>query len=173
MKRGTQYHLHPPRLWMSYVDDTFVIQREDQKKNFLDHINNIDSAIKFTVEGNQENGTIPFCDTLVKPEADISLSITVYGKPTYTDQYLQLDSHHNLATKYSVVSTLTHRAKVVCTSPELLTKELQYPKRVLTKYKYLKWALYKVERKIFNSQEDSNTQGENPEKGTSNLVVTP
>ena len=47
------------------------------KQIFLDHINKIDPAIKFTVESNQENGTIPFLDTLVKPEADNSLSISV------------------------------------------------------------------------------------------------
>ena len=39
-------------------------------------------AIKFTVEGNQENGAIPFLVTLVNPETDNSLSITVYRKPT-------------------------------------------------------------------------------------------
>ena len=63
---------------MRYVDDTSVIQREDQKQIFLNHINKIDPAIKFTVEGNHENGTIPFLDTIVKLEADNSLSITIY-----------------------------------------------------------------------------------------------
>ena len=57
---------------MKYICDTFVIQREDQKQIFLDHINNIDPAIKFTVEGNHKNGAIPFLHTLVKPEADNS-----------------------------------------------------------------------------------------------------
>ena len=33
----------------------------------------MDPAIRFTVEGNQENGFMPFLDTLVKPEADIFL----------------------------------------------------------------------------------------------------
>ena len=37
----------PPRLWMRYVDDTFTIQSEEQKQNVLDHIDNIDPAIKF------------------------------------------------------------------------------------------------------------------------------
>ena len=37
---------------MRYVDDTFVIQREDRKQIFLDHIIKIDPAIKHTVEGN-------------------------------------------------------------------------------------------------------------------------
>ena len=54
----------------------------------LDHINGIDPAIKFTVEGTQENGAIPLLDTLVTLLAGNSLSITVYQKPTHTDQYL-------------------------------------------------------------------------------------
>ena len=115
------------------------------------------------------SGAIPFHDTLVKPEANKSLSMTMHRKPTHTDQYLQWDSHHNLTAKYSVVSTLTHRAKVVCTGPELLTKELQQLRRSLTKCKYPKWALDKVERKILNnSWEDINTQEEPAEEDTNN-----
>ena len=74
-----------PRYWFKFADDTFVIQQQSHKQLFLDHINSLDPAIKFTVEGNQENGAIPFLDTLVKPEADNFLSISVYYKPTYTD----------------------------------------------------------------------------------------
>ena len=131
---------------MRYVDETFVIQQEGQKHALLEHINNVDPAIKFTVGSNQENGTIPFLDTLVKPEADNALSIIVYRKPTHTDQYSQWDSHHYLAAKYSVVSTLTHRVRTVCTKPELLNKEMQHLRKTLTKCKYPKWALDKVER---------------------------
>ena len=57
----------PPRNWFGSVDDTFVIQQQSHKELFLDHINSIDPAIRFTVEGNQENGSILFLDTLVKP----------------------------------------------------------------------------------------------------------
>ena len=49
---------------------------------------------------------------MVKPEADGGLSITVYGKTTHTDQYLQWDSHHNLSAKFSVINTLSHREKL-------------------------------------------------------------
>ena len=93
----------------------------------------------FTVEGIQGNAAIPFLDTLVTPLADNDLSITVYCKPTHTYQYLQWDSHHSLSAKYSVIGTLTHRAKTVCTDPELLQRELQHLGkalvRCLTKYK--------------------------------------
>ena len=100
-----------PRAWYRFVDDTWVTQKQAHKQEFLDHINNVDPAIKFTVEGTQANGAIPFLDTLVRPLADNPLSFQVYQKPTHTDQYLQWDSHHSLSSKYSVIGTLTHRKK--------------------------------------------------------------
>ena len=104
-----------------YVDDTFVIQKEEHKQNFLEHINSVNPVIKFTVEDTKEEGAIPFLDTLINPETDYTLSITVYRKPTHTGQYLQWYSQHHLLAKYSVINTLTYRAKkTVCSNPELL-----------------------------------------------------
>ena len=81
---------------MRYVDDTFVIQQEEHKQIFLEQMNKVDPAIKFPVESNQQDGTIPFLDTIVQPEADNTLSFTVYRKLMHTDQYMQWDSNHNL-----------------------------------------------------------------------------
>ena len=61
---------------MRYVDDTFVIQQEDHKQNFQEHINKVDPAITFTVESNQQDGTLPFLDTIFKFEADNTLLLT-------------------------------------------------------------------------------------------------
>ena len=156
-----------PRLWMRYADDTFVIQQEGQKQTFLEHINKIDPALNFTVEGNHENCAIQFLDTLVKQEADKPLSIVVYRKPMHTDQYLQWDSHHNLVARYSVISTLIHRAKTVCNGPKLLNKEIKHLRRALTKCKCLKLAIGKVERKFLNNNcQNSNNQGEPTEVDT-------
>ena len=58
-----------PRFWHRFVDDTFVIHKEVNKQDFLQHINSVDLAIEFTVEDNKEDGSIPFLDTIVKPEA--------------------------------------------------------------------------------------------------------
>ena len=110
------------------MDDTFVIHKEANKQGFLQHINSVDPAIRFTVEDNKEDGSILFLDTIVKPEVDGSLSITVYRKPTHTDQYLQWDSHHHLSAKFSVIQTLSHRASTMCNNPELLQKEKEVPK---------------------------------------------
>ena len=130
------------------MDDTFVIHKEANKQGFLQHINSVDPAIKFTVEDNKEDGSIPFLDTIVKPEVDGSLSITVYRKPTHTDQYLQWDSHHNLSAKFSVINTLSHRAQTVCSNPQLLKREKEHLRKALTKCKYPKWALDIVEKRL-------------------------
>ena len=109
----------------------FFIQKEEQKQNVLQHINGVDWAIQFMVENNKEDGAIPFLDTIVKPETDGKLSITVYWKPIHTDKCLQWDSNHHLSAKYSVITTLTHRAKTVCSNPELLQKEMEHLRKPL------------------------------------------
>ena len=76
------------------------------------------------MEATGGNGAIPFLDASVTPQADNSLSITVYHMSTHTDQYLQWDSHHSLSAKHIVTGTLTHRAETVCTGPDLLQREL-------------------------------------------------
>ena len=139
---------HCTKIWLRYMDDTCIVQREENRQSFLQHINSVELAIKFTVAHNKEDEAIPFLDTIVKPEADGKLSITVYRKPTHTDQYLQWDSHHHISTKYSVIKILTHRAKTVCNKPELLQKEMEHLRKALTHCKYPKWALDRVEKRF-------------------------
>ena len=158
------------------MQDTFVIQKEEKKQNFLQHINSVDPAIQFTVENNKEYGAIPFLETIVKPENNCKLSITVYRKPIHMDQYLQCDSHHHLSAKYSVISTLTHRAKTVCSNPELLQKETEHLRKALTNCKYPKWALDKVEKRLTRSagevNDGTNSQGTAGAQPTTNEVKT-
>ena len=154
-----------PRVWHRYVDDTFVIHKEVNKQGFLKHKNSVDPAIKFKVEDNKEDGSIPFLDTIVKPETDGTLSITVYRKPTHTDQYLQWDSNHHLSAKFSVIHTLSHRASTMCSKPELLQQEKDHLRKALTKCKYPKWALDKVEKRLNRSTRpatDGGTTGPQP-----------
>ena len=165
-----------PRLWQRYVDDTFVIQKEVNKQDFLQHINSIDPAIQFTVENNKWDGVIPFLDTIVKPEVDGNLSITVYRKPTYMDQYLQWDSHHHLSAKFSVINTLTNRAQTVCSNPELLCKEMDHLRKALTQCKYPEWTLDKVEKRLSRPSREvtdgANNQGTAGTQPTTNEVKT-
>ena len=162
-----------PRHWFRFLDDTFVIQWWDQRQLFLENINNIDHAGKFAVEGNQESGTFPFLDTLVEPEVDGSLSISVCGKPTHAEQYLQWDGHCSLAAKYGVTGALAQRAGAVCTGPELLDKKIQHLREALFVCGYLRWALDKVQGGFLNSSwEEGDAQGAPHIKGIATLVVS-
>ena len=125
---------------------------------------------------NKEDGAIPFLDTIVKPETDGKLSIPVYRKPTHMDQYLQWDSHYHLSTKYSVISTLTLRAKTVCSNPELLQKEIQHLRKALTNCNCTKCALDKVEKRLTRSTSEvsdrANSQGTTEPQLTTSEVKT-
>ena len=90
---------------------------------------------------------MPFLDILVTPKQDGSLNKTAYRKPTHTDIYLQWGSHHTISLKYSVVGTLHHRDKNICSSPQLLQDEEEHLSKVLTKCKYPALALNRVKIK--------------------------
>ena len=60
---------------------------------------------------------------LITPDEDGRLNTTVYRMPTHTDQYLHWDSHHAITSKYSVIGTLYHRARTICSNPSQLQKE--------------------------------------------------
>ena len=56
---------HPPSLRLRCVDDTFVITKAEHSKPLLQHINNQDPHIQFTVEEPSQQCTLPLLDNLV------------------------------------------------------------------------------------------------------------
>jgi hypothetical protein len=87
------------------------------------------------------DGQLPFLDCLVHHNTDYSLKITVYRKPTHTDQYFNFKSHHHLAHKRSVVNTLLYRADTIVTDPKDRADEKKHIRAVLTDNGYHPWAL--------------------------------
>ena len=142
-------------------------------------------TLPFSLQWRTTRRMVPFpiLDSIVKPEADGNLSITVYRKPTHTDQYLQWDSQHHLPAKFSVIHTLTHRAQTVCINPELLCKEKAHLRKALTQCKYPKWTLDKVEKRLnkpsrevtdgANNQGTTGTQPSTSEDKTNSHIVIP
>ena len=167
-----------PKIWKRFVDDTFTIIQNADKDAFLDHIKSIDSNIHFTYEDPKEDGFMPFLDMLITPEEIGRLNTNVYRKPTHTDQYLHWDSLHAITFKYSVIGTLYHRARTVCSNPYQLQNEEKHLFKSLSKYKYPKWAL---NREKLNSQtsaqkksnENSNKTASNINRGPKTHIVVP
>ena len=78
--------------------------------------------MKFTFELEKDE-TLPFLNTLLQRKDDRSLDITVYRKPTHTDQYLHFHSHHPSHVKKGLVRCLHRRARSITLSQEKLQKE--------------------------------------------------
>ena len=152
---------HPPTFWRRFVDDTFVIIQKTQEDSFFQHLNSIDEKIQFTKEASRGDGSMPFSDTLVTINEDGSLNTKVYRKPTHTDLYLQWDSHHSIAAKYSVINTIHHRAKAVCSNKQLLKEEEEHLQKVLTENKYPMWALNRVKLKTKATQAQEQCKQKN------------
>ena len=94
---------------------------------------------------------------MVTPQSDGSLQTTVYRKPTHTNQYLQWDSHHTISSKYSVISSLLHRAKDICSSKDLLKEEQAQIQRALSICKYPAWAINRMKLKTCTPKTNRNT----------------
>ena len=102
------------------MDDTFVSQCSEHNDNFLQHINSISRAIKFTVEDMRPDGLMPFCNTLVIPEHNGTFSTRVY-KNLHTQFSTYCGTANTiLEQKNSVINTLNHRAKTVSSNTEHL-----------------------------------------------------
>ena len=123
------------RLWKRYVDDTFCILRKGSTKELLHHLNGVRPTIKFTVE-QEEDGTLPFLNTLLRRRRDGSLDVSVYRKPTHTDRYLHFESHHPTQVKRGVVRCLHDRARGVISTQDNLQKEVNHIARVLKQNGY-------------------------------------
>ena len=118
------------------MDDTFVIHKEANKKGFLQHINSVDPAIKFTVEDNKEDGSIPFLDTIVKPG-----KMVVYPLLCTGSQLIQTSTYSGIATITSLPSLVSLTPSPI--GPKLcaailscLSKKKEYLRKALTKCKY-------------------------------------
>ena len=71
------------------IDDTFMIQHQLVKEEFLKDITLVNPPMQFTVEEMRPGGSMPFLDTIITPQADGTFSMEVYRKSTYNDLYLQ------------------------------------------------------------------------------------
>ena len=86
----------------------------------------------------------------------------MYRKPTYTDLYLQWDSHHHLSAKFSVITTLKHRVKTVCSNHQLLKEEQDHLNKALKNCKYSTWALNRANiREKKNNRTNNNNTNKN------------
>ena len=71
-------------------------------------------------------------------------------------QHKSVDPAIKFTVEFSVINTLSHRATTVCSKPELLQQKKDHLRKALTKCKYPKWALDKVEKRLIRSTSEVN-----------------
>ena len=119
--------IHTPRLWLRKVDDTFVITKYD-KIETLDELNKFNCKVQFTYESATDN-TLLFLDCLIEIDNEESLQTKLYRKKTHTGQYMHYTSNQPEHVKVGTIKTLVRRTKIVCSTEESLTEELNYIKK--------------------------------------------
>ena len=149
---------YKPEVWKHYVDDTFTVLDRESVDNFLQHLNNQQPSIRFTVEIKSDRN-FALLDTAVSREADGRLTTSVYRKPTHTDQYLAYDSHHPQSVTRGIVKCLYDRVKHIVTKPSVISKEKNHLSSVHVSNGYPLSFLQKITKtRKPNSNEEPTTE---------------
>lgn len=82
----------PPKVWLRYAVDTFVIIKCDELDKLFKHVI-IYNKIKFTNELESVEHKWPLLHCLVEKKCNDSLKINMFRKPTYLDYK---SAHHRI-----------------------------------------------------------------------------
>ena len=97
----------------------------------LDELNKFNHKVQFTYES-ATNNTLPFLGCLIEIGNEGRLKTKVCQKNTHltrTGQYIHYTSNQPDHIKLGTIKTLLRRAKIVCSTEESLTDELNYIKK--------------------------------------------
>ena len=161
-----------PRLWKRYVDDTSCILRKGSTEELLHHLNGVRPTIKFTVE-QKEDRTLPLLDTLLRRRENGSLDVSVYRKPTHTDQYLHFESQHPTHMKGGVVRCFHDTARGIISMQDNHQKEVDHLARVLKQNAYPANFIRNVSAPPTQETADTSSRDEEQEEEKAPLVVIP
>ena len=114
---------------------------------FFDHLNSQHEKIKFTMEIEKDN-RILFLDFHIMKKGNGSFGHDVYKKPTHTDRYLHVDSHHFPSQKFGVLNTLLTRALCI-SNEEHVELELNHLANVFKRSGY---SVNQVEKSIIKAK---------------------
>ena len=99
------------------MDDSFVILGSELDcVHFQEKLNWLHSALKFTIEKEQNN--LNFLDVLVEKEGTGFLT-SIYRKPMFAGQYIPWNSFSPKTRKISLIKALVHRAFTICSKTKL------------------------------------------------------
>ena len=109
------------------------------------HLNSQHPRIKFTTE-QEKDKKLAFLDTEVHRKMDGTTKISIYRKPTHTDQYLDWNSNHHISQKAGIFKTFQHRIDTLITEEEDKETERKHVKKALKRCGHPNWTMNRKER---------------------------
>ena len=105
-----------PKLWLRYVDDTFIIWQHSKQQldNFFQHLNNQQSNIKFTME-TEDQRSLPFLDVRITMATDCHLNTSSLQE---ANAYRQIPSLQIIPPPISSTISLQHTHQTGHTTSE-------------------------------------------------------
>ncbi len=161
---NTLLHLFqiPPKLYVRFVDDIFVIYDKDSFNidEFLQLFNDQHPEINLTIKHENQQQKLPFLDILVQqtdqiqPNANRSISLSIHRKTTHSHKYLHYRSSHPLSLKRNGFQQLGLRAcRALKNHPANLCLELRYLSEVFANHKN-SYPRYLINRWLLRLQRD-------------------
>ena len=126
--------------WKRFLDDCFIFLRLSLIKPYelLDVLNNINPAIKFTMEISDTQ--LPFLDFIINKEGK-KVFMDIYSKPTDSKRYVSFKSSHpmhcfknipfSLARRICMISEKDSLKEIKLKQLETLLLEQHYPERII------------------------------------------
>ena len=137
--------------WFRYIDDIICIWPDIEDVNsFFNRLNNLVPSIKFTMELEDDNCSLPFLDCRIH-RGNNNFKFSIYRKPTNIAAYVHFYSGHSLKIKKSVFTSMFLRAFRIC-SPEFFDNEIETIRNIGRKLKYPENLLddaFRMARKTF------------------------
>lgn len=138
-----------PFYFKRYVDDIFCLFSDEQHvQSFLGYLNTRHPNMNFTFE-NEADNSLPFLDVNVI-RSDRHFVTSIYRKPTFSGVYTNYCSFIPDLYKRNLVSTLLFRIFTICSSWELMHREVANLKLILRRNSYPKHLTEKLIRKFFD-----------------------
>ncbi|KER21156.1 hypothetical protein T265_10452 [Opisthorchis viverrini] len=105
---------YPPKIFWRYVDDTFVVMKRDNVREFYNYLKELSPQIKFSMELESTSGKLAFLDCMAHKVGG-KLKTAVYEKPTDTGAVLNYSSVHPKSVFASIASSMFRHARALCT----------------------------------------------------------
>lgn len=148
-----------PATYCRYVDDVFVVVRNEGHLKELQQQMQSESVLTFSYELSV-NGKIPFLDITVE-SIDGQFQTSVHRKPTDLGKCMHPNSECPERYKDSAIRAYIHRAYKTCSSQALLQSELRRTKQILVNNGY---SNRKVDQEINRCMESFNALPTNSDR---------